>query len=112
MNSANAKNTPVDTTNSSVDHIDSRKGRRTNVEPGPREVAHYVSDMILELRNMAKSAKLFKVMVPLEFAYYEAFNAANQVDIPKEELERLRQLAEIGEALDMAPEDPAPAKTG
>jgi hypothetical protein len=112
MNSANARNTPVDTTSNFVDPDGSRKGRRTASEPGPREVAHYVSDMILELRNMAKSAKLFKVMVPLEFAYYEAFNAANQVDIPKEELERLRQLAEIGQALDVAAEEPAPAKTG
>lgn len=59
-----------------------------------REVAQYVADMILELRNMAKSAKLTRVMVPLEFAYYEAFNIANAVKIPPEEIERLKTLSE------------------
>lgn len=56
-----------------------------------RETAQYVSDMILELRNMAKAAKLFQVMVPLEYAYYEAFAVANRVDVPPEEAERLRE---------------------
>jgi|GEM_PF-2335892 len=58
------------------------------------DTAQYVADMILELRNMAKAAKLYTVMVPLEYAYYEAFSRANQVSVPQEEIERLRQLAE------------------
>jgi hypothetical protein len=58
------------------------------------DTAQYVADMILELRNMAKAAKLFTVMVPLEYAYYEAFSRANRVSVPPEEIERLRQLAE------------------
>lgn len=57
------------------------------------DTAQYVADMILELRNMAKAAKLFTVMVPLEYAYYEAFSRANRVSVPPEEVERLRQLA-------------------
>ena len=48
--------------------------------------------MILELRNMAKAAKLFAVMVPLEYAYYEAFSTANRVAVPPMEIERLRKL--------------------
>ncbi|MBC8037325.1 MAG: hypothetical protein H7X89_08915 [Rhizobiales bacterium] len=58
------------------------------------DTAQYVADMILELRNMAKAAKLFTVMVPLEYAYYEAFSRANRVSVPPEEIERLRLLAE------------------
>lgn len=58
------------------------------------DTAQYVADMILELRNMAKAAKLFTVMVPLEYAYYEAFSRANRVTVPPEEIERLRALAE------------------
>ena len=40
---------------------------------------------------MAKAAKLFQVMVPLEYAYYEAFAVANRVEVPPEEAERLRE---------------------
>ncbi len=63
-------------------------------------VAHYISDMILELRNMAKSVKLAKVMVPLEFAYYEAFTAANEVAVPPGEAERLRRLSQAAQRSD------------
>ncbi|MCB1431929.1 MAG: hypothetical protein KDK75_05655 [Alphaproteobacteria bacterium] len=63
-----------------------------------RETAQYVSDMILELRNLAKAVKLFKVMVPLEYAYYEAYSVANRVDVPNEEADRLRELAKLSEA--------------
>jgi len=63
------------------------------------ETAQYVADMVLELRNIAKAAKLWKVMVPLEFAYYEAYAVANRVDVPPEEVERLRQLSKVGAAI-------------
>lgn len=49
--------------------------------------------MILELRNVAKGARLFTVTIPLEYAYYEAFSAANRVAVPEKEAERLRELA-------------------
>jgi hypothetical protein len=58
-----------------------------------RDTAHYVADMILELRNMAKAARLYQVMVPLEYAYYEAFTVANRVEVPEAEAERLRAIA-------------------
>lgn len=65
------------------------------LEDRQQAVAQYISDMILELRNMAKSVKLAKVMVPLEFAYYEAFAAANVVAIPPGEAERLERLSRM-----------------
>ncbi|MFT3986680.1 hypothetical protein [Aestuariivirga sp.] len=61
-----------------------------------RQTAQYVADMVLELRKMSKAQGLFKVMPPLEYAYYEAFTLANQVDVPKEELDHLRQLEQAG----------------
>lgn len=73
---------------------DARAPRSLN----PQETGQYISDMILELRNMAKAAKLFKVMVPLEFAYYEAFSAANKVEIPPDEAQRLAELSRVAKA--------------
>jgi hypothetical protein len=58
-----------------------------------RDTAQYVADMILELRNMAKAAKLHAVMVPLEYAYYEAFSVANRVDVPVAEVEKINRLS-------------------
>lgn len=72
------------------------------------EVAQYVADMILELRNLAKSANLPKVLVPLEFAYYEAFSAANRVEVPPAELERLKRLSEMAAALEAGRKETAP----
>ncbi len=65
--------------------------------PGPirdehRDMADYIADMTLQLSRMARSAGLTTVMVPLEFAYYEAFAAANKVEIPPEELRYLKSL--------------------
>ncbi len=70
-----------------------------------RDTAQYVADMILELRNMAKAAKLFQVLVPLEYAYYEAFTVANRVTVPPEELERLRELSKAGEGYETQAEE-------
>lgn len=68
-----------------------------------RETAEYLADMILELRNLARSVQLHTVMVPLEFAYYEAFGAAHRVEVPAAELERIRELSKAAEALDFDP---------
>lgn len=65
-----------------------------------RDTAEYLSDMILELRNLARSVKLHTVMVPLEFAYYEAFGVAHRVEVPSAELERLRGLSRAAEEMD------------
>ncbi len=59
-----------------------------------REVADYIADMTLQLSRLARSAGLTSVMVPLEFAYYEAFAAANKVEIPPEERRYLKTLEE------------------
>ena len=70
-----------------------------------RETAQYIADMILELRNMAKSAQLYQVMVPLEYAYYEAFSVANKVEVPPEEAERIRVLSKTVAEMDVVPDD-------
>lgn len=65
-----------------------------------RETAEYLADMILELRNLARVSKLHTVMVPLEFAYYEAFGAANRVEVPQSEIERIKELSKVSEELE------------
>ncbi len=72
-----------------------------------RETAQYVADMILELRNMAKAARLFTITVPLEYSYYEAFSIANRVQVPEGELERLRELARSAKEQEQATSLPA-----
>ncbi len=74
------------------------KGVRLAPDKRKRETAQYIADMILELRNMAKAADLAHVMVPLEYAYYEAFTVANRVEPPPGEVERLKALAKEAEA--------------
>ena len=61
-----------------------------------REVSEYIAEMTLELSRMAQAAKLPMVVVPLEFAYYEAYAAAHRVEIPEDErlyLEKLDQVS-------------------
>jgi hypothetical protein len=68
-----------------------------------RDTAEYLADMILELRNLARSVGLHTVMVPLEFAYYESFGVAHRVEVPKGEVERIRQLSKAADSLDRDP---------
>ena len=68
-----------------------------------RDMAEYIADMILELRNLARTAKLHSIMVPLEFAYYEAFGFAHRVEVPPAELERIRELSKASEKYDQDP---------
>ena len=68
-----------------------------------RETAEYLSEMILELRNLARSVQLHSVMVPLEFAYYEAFGVAHRVEVPPAEAERIRELSKASGKLDHDP---------
>jgi len=42
-----------------------------------REAAAYVAALVMELRQIAKSAQLDKVAASLEQAYYDAFNISN-----------------------------------
>ena len=109
MTTALASAAPEYTTSSVGEETIAIKGRQPATSPVAKDVANYVADMILELRNISKSAKLYKVMVPLEFAYYEAFHAANNVSVPKSELERLQHLGEIGAALNASSAEPEEA---
>ena len=58
-----------------------------------RQAAQYIADMSLELRNLAKANKLITLQGLLEVAFYEAFGAAVQKEIPEGEAERLRVLS-------------------
>jgi hypothetical protein len=62
-------------------------------QAGVRETAQYIADMVLELRNMARSVELKTLQGLLEVSFYEAFSAANKIDIPPEEIEHLRELS-------------------
>lgn len=75
-----------------------------DTKAGPqRDVAEYIAEMILELRNLARSQKLYTVMVPLEYAYYEAFTAANKVEIPEADLKRIEELSKFSADLEHGP---------
>ena len=71
--------------------------KRNSLPDRQKETAQYLADLILELRVLAKSAQLYHDMVPLEYAYYEAFSAANKVEIPEEEAARLVELSSMAE---------------
>ena len=57
-----------------------------------RETAQYIADLILELRNIARSANLLTLLGLLEITYCEAFSVANKVTIPEGEMEKLKRL--------------------
>jgi hypothetical protein len=59
-----------------------------------RESAQYIADMILELRNLAKSTEMPVLQGLLEITYYEAYALANPVTIPENEEERLHAIGE------------------
>jgi hypothetical protein len=68
-----------------------------------RDTAEYISEMILELRNLARAQQLYTIMVPLEYAYYEAFSVANRVAIPDGEVERIKELSKTSQKLEQPP---------
>jgi hypothetical protein len=57
------------------------------------ELAQYIADMLLELRNMARAAGFKTLLGLLEIGFCEAFSIANKVEIPPGEIEKLRRLA-------------------
>jgi hypothetical protein len=69
-----------------------RKGPRLGAADSQKETAQYITDMVLELRNLARSAELKTLAGLLEIAFYEAFSLANKVEIPPAEIERLKAL--------------------
>ena len=60
-----------------------------------RETAQYISEMVLEMRNLAKAADLKTLQGLLEVTYYESFTTANKVEIPPDEIEHLRMLGRV-----------------
>ncbi len=77
-------------------------GQASGSPMNQRQTAEYLVDIILELRNLARTAKLYTVMVPLEYAYYEAFGVAHRVEVPPEEVERIKALTKIGAEYDQS----------
>ena len=60
------------------------------------EMAQYIADMLLELRNMAKSANLPTLLGLLELSFCEAFSIANKVEeFPAGEIEKLKRFLEL-----------------
>ena len=58
-----------------------------------RETAQYISELTLELRNLAKANEMYSLQGLLEVAYYEAFTVATQIEIPEGELERIKEMS-------------------
>jgi hypothetical protein len=103
-----AKNfTTQSTTTDRVSSSETSEGVAEGLTAQQQDTAQYVADMILEMRNLAKAARLFTITVPLEYAYYEAFSIANRVKVPPEELERIRHLEKS--ARQAEPEEPKKA---
>ncbi len=57
-----------------------------------RDTAHYIADMILQLRNLAKGSQMSTLQGLLQISYYEAFSAANVIVILKGEQQRLEEM--------------------
>ncbi len=55
--------------------------------------AQYIAEMALELRNLAKAHGFLSLQGLLEVAYYEAFTAATEIQIPPGEQERLERMS-------------------
>jgi hypothetical protein len=65
----------------------------TSKKSNERETAQYIADLVLELRNLAKAYSFTALQGLLEVSYYEAFSAANKVEIPAGEIEHLQELS-------------------
>jgi hypothetical protein len=83
---------PNTTAKTSIDMINSNS-QNLKAKSNVRETAQYIADMMLELRNIAKSAELKTLQGLLEVSFYEAFSVANKVDLPEGEIEKLRELS-------------------
>ena len=77
-----------------------------------KDTAEYICEMILQLRDIAKAAKLHNVMIPLEYTYYEAFSAANRSEPPREEAAWVRNLENSLETPGDVSEVPSSLKEG
>ena len=75
-----------------------------------RDTAEYVCEMVLQLRDIVKAAKLYGVAVRLEYAYYEAFSVANRTEPSRDEATWIKQLDKAHENPDDVPEVPSSVK--
>lgn len=70
-----------------------RPGLRKHINlESKRETAQYISELTLELRNLAKAHNMLSLQGLLEVAYYEAFTAATHNELPEGEREHLEEL--------------------
>ncbi len=76
----------------SITAIPGSKTLAPNKERDRRQVAQYIADMALEMRNLAKGQGLISLQGLLEVAYYEAFTASTELQIPEGEEERLSEM--------------------
>ena len=72
-------------------HVSQKHNQKTKIDLA--EMAQYIADMVLELRNLAKAADLLTLQALLEVSFYEAFAVANKVPMPEGEIEHLRELS-------------------
>lgn len=63
-----------------------------------RELANYMADMLLEMRNLAKNNGFDTLLSFLEIAYCEAFAVANKVEVPAGEMDRLANMSKLASA--------------
>ena len=103
MESKRRASTPVAARNAGEAHGKPQVGVVQSLPLRQRDTAEYLSEMILELRNLARAHQLYTVMVPLEYAYYEAFGVANKVEIPQSEVERIKELSRASQELEQLP---------
>jgi hypothetical protein len=59
-----------------------------------RDLANYIADMILELRNLAKGGHMLTLQGLLEISYYEAFSAANKINISNQDIQHIHDIGE------------------
>jgi hypothetical protein len=84
------------TTTSTQEHnqkTNTREPHNLGADIPAKQTAQYIADMLLELRNMAKSAGLKDLQGFLELSYYEAFSGANRPSVPNGEVERLERMS-------------------
>jgi hypothetical protein len=77
--------------------VSNAKKTQVRQDLSAKEVAQYTADILLELRQLAKSSNLGTLQGLIEICYYEAFSEANQPVISAEERSRLDAL-ERGQA--------------
>jgi hypothetical protein len=58
-----------------------------------REMAQYMADMLLEMRNMSRTAGFPTLTSLFELAFCEAYSIANHVEPPEGELEKIAKLS-------------------